>query len=560
MKDKVSLYFHTIRYLKVKQIAARVLKKFKRRNFVVKGNKKIENMLYLFVENLDENEAYLARFDTDKLMQNEIELLHESHVLDFKNWDIGDTTTHLWLFNLQYMEYLIPLAVKYKNTKDIKYYEKIREFITSWYGCFSRISGDAWAPYVISLRLPNWLIVMQLIEDELNKDEEFCTLIVNSVYTQYYYLKSHTEDHLLGNHYLENLKTLYICSVLFGESEEEKKYRVLLTKELKEEILSDGMHFELSFMYHKIIAEGLLRVILTMKQAGKQSEEELKFYIETFQKMCDIEASFEKGNSRTLLFNDSGDNVAKTADALLAAAINMKVLSDVKSNIDVLPKAGYYQYLMNDVRVFVDGGSIGPDYMPGHGHCDCFSYELFRKGEPIIVNSGTFQYQDAKRVYFRSTKAHNTFTINDTEQSQCWSEHRVAKRIRNIEVQKSENDFIGKGSYWNGQKVQRGINVVSNGMMVLDECLSTGDVKITSYIHINPKYDLQYVDGKTFMVNCEDDETVTINVINGDVSVIQRDENLYFYAPEFGQIEQMDTIEIVSKKGSKVQYKVTWKE
>lgn len=561
MKDKIELYFNTVKYLKWKQIVTRILRKIKptKENSEKKGY--IKNMLHLYVEILDADMTYLKRFQVEELMQNKVHLLHETHTINLKDWKLNTATTHLWLFNLQYMEYLIPLAVEYNKTKNYRYYEKIKEIISSWKNCFSEVKGDAWEAYVISLRLPNWLIVMQLIEEELNKDEEFLELLTDSMCRQYEHLKVHTEEHLLGNHYLENLKTLFICSVLFGEVEEENRYRKLLLDEYKEQILSDGMHFELSFMYHKIVAEGLLRVILVMKQKGKQTQDVYEQFVQIFQRMCDVTASFECGNSRTLLFNDAGDNVSKSAEAIIKAGMHTGLLPSVNKNKNALSDAGYYQYLCGETKFVVDCGKIGPDYMPGHGHCDCLSYELFYKGKPLVVNSGTFQYQDVKRSYFRSTKAHNTFMINEVEQSQCWGEHRVAKRIKNIKATQTSDKFIGECTFWNGKKAKRTIEFDDNSIKIIDEEVSNNQDEIISIIHFAPEFSLTEICDKNYEVKYLNEKCVAyIEILSGNGTRVDKNQNKYFYAHDFGQCTEIEVLEVTSDRASCVQYKIEWRE
>jgi len=101
--------------------------------------------------------------------------------------------------------------------------------------------------------------IMELLEEKLNgtKLEE---KLWASVYRQYRYLLLTQEKALLANHYFENLKAIVISALLFEETDIYHKYFDLFLKEIEEEILPDGLHFERSLMYHKIILEDILRV------------------------------------------------------------------------------------------------------------------------------------------------------------------------------------------------------------------------------------------------------------------------------------------------------------
>ena len=79
-----------------------------------------------------------------------------------------------------------------------------------------------------------------------------------------------------------------------------------------------------------------------------------------------------------------------------------------------------------DTYVVFDGGDLGPEHCPGHGHADALSFELWANGEPLIVDPGTYQYAAGPwREYFRNTAAHNTARIDDTDQSDFLGAFRV---------------------------------------------------------------------------------------------------------------------------------------
>lgn len=125
------------------------------------------------------------------------------------------------------------------------------------------------------------------------------------------------------------------------------------------------------------------------------------------------------------------------------------LVSACKRYFDITPEyksrfvdSGFYIFKQNDWKLVVDAGQPGPVYIPGHAHCDAMSFELFKAGKPVIVNCGTYAYQCKERSFFRSTAAHNTVMVNDTEQSQCWGAFRMAKRSKVNVVRVSENSIV----------------------------------------------------------------------------------------------------------------------
>jgi hypothetical protein len=82
-----------------------------------------------------------------------------------------------------------------------------------------------------------------------------------------------------------------------------------------------------------------------------------------------------------------------------------------------------------------DVGEIGPAYQPGHAHADTLTSECSFNGVRLLVDPGCFHYDhDDSRRYDRSTAAHNTVCVDDTDSSEVWHIFRVGRRARPREV------------------------------------------------------------------------------------------------------------------------------
>ena len=111
-----------------------------------------------------------------------------------------------------------------------------------------------WDPYPTSLRLINWCgFFFGRFKDDTESDRGFCRTLWESLYTQCDWLGRHVETHLLGNHYLENAAALAFAGACF-RGEHARKWlnrgMRILSGQIREQILPDGVHFELSPMYH----------------------------------------------------------------------------------------------------------------------------------------------------------------------------------------------------------------------------------------------------------------------------------------------------------------------
>lgn len=524
----VKLYLNTIKYLRLQQILYQIFRKLKKWNIKeinIFNAPLIAHNPNLFIEELDLDEKYLNRFDVDEFNMGIITLLNHKEFFDGSKWDYEECSP-LWNFNLQYFEYGIALAVEFKKNQD---FEMLNMFKTYWKSWLKSKSSYKWHPYTISLRIKNLLIIREIFGNSLGED--FDKEFYKSIYNQYRFLECNQEKHILGNHYFENLCTLVICSDLFGEQRKYKKYLRKFLQEIKEEILPDGMHFEKSFMYHKLILEDLFRI--RKLDISNETSTYIDFVIS---KMCDALATGEKGFNRTPLFNDSGDNVAKNKNSLLNL-YKKRYGRTANENIE-LYASGYYQIINGTKVVLIDAGTVGPDYIPGHVQCDALSFEVCIDGEPLFVNSGTGVYQGKLRKYFRSTEAHNTITINGHQQSECWSEHRVGRRISEVKGYVEESKFNGLYRNYLGERHKRKIEFRENSLYVLDSTEKTGD-EIASRLHIAPEYELMKEMGVIVIRNRKTNVKIcSISPILAEINFIKG-----YYAPEFEKISEIDIVE-----------------
>jgi hypothetical protein len=71
-----------------------------------------------------------------------------------------------------------------------------------------------------------------------------------------------------------------------------------------------------------------------------------------------------------------------------------------------------------DVAFFRCGPfGLGGEGHCAHAHCDLLSFLLYIRGEPVLVDSGTYTYNGAWRDRFRLTAAHNTVMIDGHDQA-----------------------------------------------------------------------------------------------------------------------------------------------
>ena len=500
---------------------------------VTEAKAPVKGELHLWMPRLDEHPDYLKRFSLEELLDGNVTLLYESGTPSGNDWKHPEKS-HLWNFNLQYLEFLIPLAAAYRETKDEKYYTCFRDYCERWISDNADGKGDGWHPYTISLRLTNLWICLDGFDGRVQEDQTFFPKLTDSMYAQYLHLQKKLELHLLGNHYLENLKAVMLGALYFKEPGIYAEYKSRFQEELKEQVLPDGVHYERSIMYHKIVLEDVMRAAKGVKDADQLLYQELTALL---QPMTDAMYSLEEGMGHTPLFNDSGDNVARSMLSLLAALREEFSIAPVSKN--AFPDAGYYCLRQQGMKILMDAGEIAPDYMPGHGHCDGLSFELSVDQSPIFVNSGTGQYQGGLRGYFRSTRAHNTVVIEGEEQSECWGEHRVARRISQVSGDCGADWIHGELVTATGRHQKRTILVDDQNVIVKDQV--TG--KAQAYLHLAPDYEYEEQDGQVLVKAADDKVICRIVPEPSDQIRVHRDGEICSYAPEFGNITNIQVLE-----------------
>ena len=152
----------------------------------------------------------------------------------------------LWAYNLNYMDWLLQPDMTFEQGS-----EWVERFITDL--PTNRIGLD---PYPIALRSINWIkfIGRHHKKVESNRLQRWN----DSLYAQCKLLERKLEYQLLGNHLLEDAYALFIASIYFSDKKMYDKASCLLYKELDEQILPDGSHYEQSPMYHCILLDRLL--------------------------------------------------------------------------------------------------------------------------------------------------------------------------------------------------------------------------------------------------------------------------------------------------------------
>lgn len=507
--NKYIRLFNTIKYLKFNQIYYRLFY-FARARF-----RKISGFKYEFVKvsnstplNLIDSCQYYSTYKDDKFT-----ILNLSKKFNDKiDWNFSEHGK-LWTYNLTYFEYL-------KEKEDVNLIYDFVENIES--------VKDGLEPFPISLRGINWI---KFLTKKRIKDQK----IGDSLYAQYYILMDKLEYHLLGNHLLENGFSLLFGAYYFQDEILYEKAKDILEKELNEQILDDGAHFELSPMYHQLMLFRVLDCINLVQNNSWKEEELLKYLEEKASVMLGWLKNISYECCENPLLNDSANKIAPNSKELFEFASRLNINIVVKN----LNESGYRKIKKENYECIVDVGEVGASYIPGHAHADTFNFELYIQNKPFIVDSGLSTYNTGKqRDNERSTKAHNTVEINETNSSEVWGGFRVANRANIIEVVEKE-DFI-KATH-DGYKKKFGIlhtrNLIFEENKIIIKDNLNKECNAIARLHFYP--------------DIRENEIRERIILNSQFSVLT-----YDYSPEFNKTIKALVLEIPFKKDLKVEINI----
>jgi hypothetical protein len=464
-------YVYTIKNLKYKQIFYRLYYTIKTKNKAVYIHLSPKKSYRLHLQDsLYSNKLYLGA-DT-------FSFLNQVHQFQGKiDWDY---TGHgkLWAYNLNYFEFLHQAELDKETGLRL-----IHNFIDQ-----HRKLHIGYDSYPLSLRNIFWIrfITKYTIQDER---------IDGFLYDTYKLLLGNLEYDLLGNHLLENAFSLLFGAYYFRDIGFYQKAYKLLKSELKEQILSDGVHFELSPMYHQIILYRLLDSINLLKNNNFFNEQENLFalLIEKSLVMLRWLNVITFSNGKIPLFNDAAPDIAPSTKQLnhYAAKLGVIAWEDFASkNITQLSESGYRCFKNNIYECILDIGQIGPSYQPSHAHADTFNFVLNVHDVPVIVDTGISTYNPGEvRLRERGTAAHNTVTILGNNSSEVWSSFRVARRA-NVEILEDKEDSIiahHDGYKRIGTIHKRQWKFFDNKIEIIDY-LTGKVVEGKFYLHIAPQY------------------------------------------------------------------------
>ena len=379
-------------------------------------------------------------------------------------------------WELSRCHHLATLGEAYFLSENEKYAKEFVNQITDWIENNPPKFGVNWTCTMdVAIRACNWLLAWDFFKGASLINNEFITKFFKSLLQHGRHIKNNLEysEALISNHYLSDVVGLVYLGILVPEFKESEKWKDFgidqLKKEMKKQVYADGVNFEASTCYHRLVLElffyATFLIIINDKSFKEDNFVEVgneilgEEYLQRLYKMFDFVFYALKPNGRMPQIgdNDSGrlhvfakQKVLDMRYLLTLGAVFFKepkfkikefgfceealwifgekghkvwqgledsCLANVGSR--AFPDAGWYVMRNNKDYMIISCGLNGQNGNGGHCHNDRLSFELCINGEDVIVDPGTYIYTaELKwRNKFRSTAYHNTVVVDGEEQN-----------------------------------------------------------------------------------------------------------------------------------------------
>jgi uncharacterized heparinase superfamily protein len=317
--------------------------------------------------------------------------------------------------------------------------------------------GAPWHPYVVATRLGNWVAALS-IEPTLATDT-----VGESMRRQLAHLERNVEDDILGNHVIRNARALILGGMSLDEPGAVERGRALLHRELPEQVLADGGHYERSPAYHRLVLRDLLEVAPFASVGGEIA------------RMHVFAAGSSRPDGTPALFNDGGVDVAPTFD-----------LASPAEGVQVFPETGYVFVRRGDVWLAFDCGAPAPPFLPAHAHADALSFQLWVGGRPAVVDPGTSTYEPGPvRLRERGSEAHSTVAV-DGDQFRVWGSFRSGPLPRVRLVEATVDRLVGEAVLPSAIRIVRSLRLGAASLEIEDRIEGRGVHALVSSVPLAP--------------------------------------------------------------------------
>ncbi|MGE5145115.1 MAG: heparinase II/III family protein, partial [Candidatus Eiseniibacteriota bacterium] len=308
-------------------------------------------------------------------------------------------------------------------------------FVRHWIEHHGRDHTEAQQVDVLAERLVNWIGQYPFLND--GAEHGFRTTFADGLMRQVAELERSAKRAPQGLKRLAAAKALLYAGVCLPRAEKRvARGLALLEPELGRLVLPDGgscdrnPSSQLAILKHLVDIRGVLI-------AGHVDVPE--YLQNAIDRTAPLLRFFRHGDGRLALFNGGIEETAALIDLVLAEA---KAEGKAPANA---PHAGFQRLNAGDTTVIVDCGRPPPPVVAPDAHAGTLSFELSSGGARLVVNCGTAsETAGLWRQLMRTTAAHSTLAVKDTNSSELLQEGGVGRRPDDVACRRNS----AQGATW----------------------------------------------------------------------------------------------------------------
>lgn len=396
------------------------------------------------------------------------------------------------------LQWLIPAGQMYALTGEEQYAEAVRDVLDEWIDANPYAHSVNWTCTMeVAMRIITWTWFFHVFcrsrawADETFRARFLRTLFLHGEFTQRYIERSDVN----GNHFTADAAGLLFAGLFFSRGASAKRWADegwrQLCDELPRQVTQDGVDFEASVAYHRLVFELFFLSARLREAHGLVVPDAYRARVVA---MARFAQAYTRPDGTTPLVGDADDarvlpfggqavgdhryvaalvgahwdirdlrrgfsgSRAEVLWTLGRRAASMLAADEVRGTAATsasFPQGGFFVMRNADDHVFIDCGPVGQAGRGGHGHNDCLGFEATLAGVHLVTDCGAFVYTAsvAERNRFRSSGYHNTPRIDGEELNRfvrwdyLWSLHDDAKpEIRQWETGQERDVFVGAHS------------------------------------------------------------------------------------------------------------------
>lgn len=444
-------------------------------------------------------------------------------------------------WELSRLQWAIPLGQAWLLTGDERYPMAAKTLLDEWIDANPYAGSVNWSCTMeVALRIFTWTWFFHVFQNACSwSDEAFRIKFLTALLLHAEFTERHIESSdINGNHFTADAAGLVIAGLFFGEGKDAERWASIgwdeLERELPLQVPADGVDFEASTAYHRLVLELFLLPARYRQVCGKSVT---PFYATRLKAMARFVAVYscpdgtcplwgDADDARTLPFGTQALNDHRYLIGLVGLTFRDQELmelaegsreeafwwfGDIAKNLNQMANkrmtstafinAGVYVMRLGSDHVFIDCGPIGLAGKGGHGHNDCLSFEAVLDGVPLVTDCGAYLYTASytERNAFRSTAYHNTPQVDGQEINRfirpdyLWNLHYDAKpEVISWQIEQDLDIFTG--SHQGYDRIKNSLRPVRSFVMdykthaltIIDDFIGDGEYVLRIPLHLAP--------------------------------------------------------------------------